>query len=256
MPAPTKRPQPFWKRVIETGNQTEADLHRAITLVEQTGAIQETMRRARAYADDAKARARRSCPPARSSARCRTSRISASSGLIRSSTLSHAIKTRYPKGRYPWPARLMRRCRCSGTEGGLQPTSRAAACLQHRWPPAGSIRRRQTCRNRWRRSPTCVRTARRAAPRAPSAHRRSPAAAPSPALPDRCWSMSRKRSRSAVSWKRPRRQRHLHAAAGLKRGEHIPVGTATPGLTSSSGRRGSDWTARRISPRPSMKAAS
>jgi octaprenyl-diphosphate synthase len=45
----------FWKRVIETGNQTEADLNRAITLVEETGAIQETMRRARAYADVAKA---------------------------------------------------------------------------------------------------------------------------------------------------------------------------------------------------------
>jgi octaprenyl-diphosphate synthase len=46
--------KPFWKRVIETGNQTETDLDRAITLVEETGAIQETMRRARAYADDAK----------------------------------------------------------------------------------------------------------------------------------------------------------------------------------------------------------
>jgi octaprenyl-diphosphate synthase len=45
----------FWQRVIETGNQTEADLNRAITLVEETGAIQETMRRARAYADQAKA---------------------------------------------------------------------------------------------------------------------------------------------------------------------------------------------------------
>ena len=45
----------FWKRVIETGNQTEADLNRAITLVEETGGIQETMRRARAYADKAKA---------------------------------------------------------------------------------------------------------------------------------------------------------------------------------------------------------
>ena len=47
--------KPFWKRVIETGNQTEADLDRAITLVEETGGIQETMRRARAYADAAKA---------------------------------------------------------------------------------------------------------------------------------------------------------------------------------------------------------
>jgi octaprenyl-diphosphate synthase len=47
--------RPFWQRVIETGNQTEADLNRAITLVEETGAIQETMRRARAYADAAKA---------------------------------------------------------------------------------------------------------------------------------------------------------------------------------------------------------
>ncbi len=45
----------FWKRVIETDNQTEADLNTAITLVEQTGAIQETMRRARAFADAAKA---------------------------------------------------------------------------------------------------------------------------------------------------------------------------------------------------------
>jgi octaprenyl-diphosphate synthase len=44
----------FWKRVIETGNQTEADLNQAITLVEETGAIQETMRRARSYADAAK----------------------------------------------------------------------------------------------------------------------------------------------------------------------------------------------------------
>jgi octaprenyl-diphosphate synthase len=47
--------RPFWHRVIETGNQTESDLERAITLVEETGAIQETMRRARAYADAAKA---------------------------------------------------------------------------------------------------------------------------------------------------------------------------------------------------------
>lgn len=47
--------KPFWQRVIETGNQTEADLDRAITLVEETGGIQETMRRARAYADAAKA---------------------------------------------------------------------------------------------------------------------------------------------------------------------------------------------------------
>ena len=44
----------FWQRVIETGNQTEADLHHAISLVEQTGSIQETMRRARGYADAAK----------------------------------------------------------------------------------------------------------------------------------------------------------------------------------------------------------
>jgi octaprenyl-diphosphate synthase len=47
--------RPFWKRVIETGNQTESDLDRAITLIEQTGAMQETMTRARAYADKAKA---------------------------------------------------------------------------------------------------------------------------------------------------------------------------------------------------------
>lgn len=46
--------KPFWQRVIETGNQTESDLDRAITLIEQTGSIQETMRRARAFADEAK----------------------------------------------------------------------------------------------------------------------------------------------------------------------------------------------------------
>jgi octaprenyl-diphosphate synthase len=47
--------KPFWRRVIETGNQTESDLDRAITLIEQTGAMQETMARARSYADAAKA---------------------------------------------------------------------------------------------------------------------------------------------------------------------------------------------------------
>ena len=41
--------------MIETGTQTESDLDRAITLIEQTGAMQETMTRARAYADKAKA---------------------------------------------------------------------------------------------------------------------------------------------------------------------------------------------------------
>jgi octaprenyl-diphosphate synthase len=41
----------FWKRTIETGPQGEADLDRAITLVEQTGAIADTMVRAHAYAD-------------------------------------------------------------------------------------------------------------------------------------------------------------------------------------------------------------
>ena len=40
----------FWKRAIETGPQSESDLDRAITLVEQTGAIADTMARARGYA--------------------------------------------------------------------------------------------------------------------------------------------------------------------------------------------------------------
>ncbi len=40
----------FWKRAIETGPQSEADLDRAITLVEQTGGIADTMERARLYA--------------------------------------------------------------------------------------------------------------------------------------------------------------------------------------------------------------
>jgi octaprenyl-diphosphate synthase len=41
----------FWSRTIETGPQSESDLDRAITLVEETGAIADTMARARAYAD-------------------------------------------------------------------------------------------------------------------------------------------------------------------------------------------------------------
>jgi octaprenyl-diphosphate synthase len=49
-----KQAQAFWKRVIE-GTQTESDLERAITYVEETGAIQETMNRARHYADRAAA---------------------------------------------------------------------------------------------------------------------------------------------------------------------------------------------------------
>jgi len=44
----------FWTRAIETGPQGEADLDRAITIVEETGAISETMARARRYAADAK----------------------------------------------------------------------------------------------------------------------------------------------------------------------------------------------------------
>ena len=43
----------FWKRVIEGGPQSEADLERAISYVEETGAIQETMTRARQHADNA-----------------------------------------------------------------------------------------------------------------------------------------------------------------------------------------------------------
>jgi len=46
--------QVFWKRAIEGGPQSESDLERAITYVEETGAIQETMTRARHYADSAK----------------------------------------------------------------------------------------------------------------------------------------------------------------------------------------------------------
>lgn len=44
----------FWQRAIGTGPQGEADLDRAITLVEETGAISETMARARLYAGQAK----------------------------------------------------------------------------------------------------------------------------------------------------------------------------------------------------------
>ncbi len=42
----------FWRRVIE-GSQTDDDLEQAIALVEQSGAIRETMRRAQTYADAA-----------------------------------------------------------------------------------------------------------------------------------------------------------------------------------------------------------
>src|SRR5204862_5192432 len=45
----------FWKRVIEEGTQSDADLERAISYVEETGAIRETMARARHYANEAQA---------------------------------------------------------------------------------------------------------------------------------------------------------------------------------------------------------
>lgn len=44
----------FWQRSIESGQQSESDLERAITLVEETGAIRETMTRARQSADCAR----------------------------------------------------------------------------------------------------------------------------------------------------------------------------------------------------------
>jgi octaprenyl-diphosphate synthase len=40
----------FWKRAIETSRQSERDLDHAITLVEETGAISETVARARIFA--------------------------------------------------------------------------------------------------------------------------------------------------------------------------------------------------------------
>jgi octaprenyl-diphosphate synthase len=43
----------FWKRVIEAGAQSGDDLNHAISLVEQTGAIRETLRRAHGYANAA-----------------------------------------------------------------------------------------------------------------------------------------------------------------------------------------------------------
>lgn len=43
----------FWRRVIEDGKQHEGDLKRAITYVEETGAIEETRMRATRYADAA-----------------------------------------------------------------------------------------------------------------------------------------------------------------------------------------------------------
>lgn len=45
----------FWKQVIESGHQGERDLETAITLVEQTGAIADTVARARDYAARARA---------------------------------------------------------------------------------------------------------------------------------------------------------------------------------------------------------
>jgi octaprenyl-diphosphate synthase len=43
----------FWRRVIESGSQSGDDLNHAIALVEQTGAIRETLRRANTYANAA-----------------------------------------------------------------------------------------------------------------------------------------------------------------------------------------------------------
>jgi len=43
----------FWRRVIEAGRQADGDLSAAIAYVESTGAIRETLGRARAYAEKA-----------------------------------------------------------------------------------------------------------------------------------------------------------------------------------------------------------
>ncbi|MFT8763068.1 MAG: polyprenyl synthetase family protein, partial [Gluconobacter potus] len=43
----------FWERVIEKGEQTEADLPHALALIEKTGAIATTIARAQAYAAEA-----------------------------------------------------------------------------------------------------------------------------------------------------------------------------------------------------------
>jgi octaprenyl-diphosphate synthase len=44
------RAKPFWERVIADGSQHDGDLDQAIAYVEETGAIGETMIRAKAYA--------------------------------------------------------------------------------------------------------------------------------------------------------------------------------------------------------------
>jgi octaprenyl-diphosphate synthase len=45
----------FWRRTIEASQQNEADLDRALHLIERTGAIQTTLRRAQGFAAAAKA---------------------------------------------------------------------------------------------------------------------------------------------------------------------------------------------------------
>jgi octaprenyl-diphosphate synthase len=46
----TEKTRKFWRRAIETGPQGSRDLDHAITLVEETGAISDTVARAREYA--------------------------------------------------------------------------------------------------------------------------------------------------------------------------------------------------------------
>ena len=45
----------FWRRTIEQSEQTDADLDHALALMAQTGAIEETLRRAKGFAERAKA---------------------------------------------------------------------------------------------------------------------------------------------------------------------------------------------------------
>ncbi|MGE3783614.1 MAG: polyprenyl synthetase family protein, partial [Alphaproteobacteria bacterium] len=45
----------FWRRTLEECDQHPGDLERAMRLVERRGAVAETMRRARTYADNAAA---------------------------------------------------------------------------------------------------------------------------------------------------------------------------------------------------------
>ena len=226
--------------VLEAGDRNRqpdrSRSHHAITLVEQTGAIQETMRRARAYADIAKA-ALAVLPASEITRRAGGHRrFLRRAGVLKSVDTSDASARLLALDRADalipvgvadaatssWTMPI------SGTKVGCTHQS-GCCCFQHCRRPRGSCHRPGSAQSRWRRPRHAGEQRARQRARAQSAPRRSRAASARAGASRSLLVVSRKRSRSARSPKAARRQFHLHAAArSASAAKTSLVGTATP----------------------------